>query len=84
MNFFIWKQVSQINLVVWIALTVPYVIQIVSLVAGLDSVMQLGDLSHENTILFIALRRCLPVTNCFVLLSAIAIFIYVRLPVTKN
>ncbi|EFX89133.1 hypothetical protein DAPPUDRAFT_233642 [Daphnia pulex] len=51
--FYLRPMVSQICLVVWIALTLPYVIQLISLVAGLNSAMRLEEMPSPYTTVLI-------------------------------
>ena len=70
-----YKQVSQINLFSWICLTIPYVIQVVSLVAGLGgALIRLEEWSDWNATVLVGITRSLPLFNCFFLICAFAVY----------
>lgn len=73
------EQVSQICLVVWIALTLPYVIQLTSLVAGLNSAMRLEEMPFPYTTVLMYMYQSLPLVNCFLLVSAFVVYFSLKL-----
>ena len=68
-TFFLSK-VVQIVTVVWVIFTVPYVIQIISMVAGLNAAIELDELPNWHATIIVCLYRSLPLINCLLLMSA--------------
>ena len=62
------------NVFTWIVLSVPYVIQVAALVAGLNGAIQLEEWSEWNLTVFLGIARSLPLINCFLLISAFAAY----------
>lgn len=68
------SSVSQIVFLTWLTLSLPYVIQLFSLVAGLNSAIRLEEMSPWNAAVFTYLYRSLPLVNCFLFVSAFIVY----------
>lgn len=66
-------------IVLWFVSTTPYVIQMISMVAGLNAVIRLDELSPWNAYIAVYLYRSLPLINCFLLISAFVITFFLKL-----
>lgn len=66
-------------MIVWLTLTTPYIMQMISLVAGLNAVMKLEELSSFNASIIIYMHRALPLVNCFFLMGAFIVVFSLRL-----
>ena len=72
-------QASAISFFSWVLLTIPYLLHVVSLLAGLSEYFRLEEITGFNAILFICVYKAVPLVNCFIFLAAFLAHFCLRL-----
>lgn len=75
----IFTMATVILFIVWIFMTMPYSIQMLSMIGKLDSYLRLGSLPVSSQFLLEVLCKSIPVVNCLIFVGAFVSFFVLKI-----